>query len=361
MSQQPPSGAGLGIRPHRDHEDVENENESDRQLMDMFEDDQPGDQPGELEGSVQPVDEEREPEGVPGQFVTPAAEPLATEGTTEEEVEAEAQRLAGIYETVPELERGYTSLQGAFTRVSQDYRQLESNQAEIENYITQQQQQMDELVALLQAREAEQDPEFAERLARSQEIQQAIAQRLAPIEEGYAEQQEQQQQQSVMAQAQRQAEVAVASFHVAHPDVAPGSPADRQLADTFRQLRAANVPLDIRNPAHLEIAYEATQNPALAQELMFAPNAVAIPNGMDVLRQRVGATVAASGGTPTPGTRPPAQGRKAAGTRPAAHVEVGSGGAPVDTAPGKQPDEFDEAMKWYQDEYARGPLFGSGR
>lgn len=362
MSQQP-SGAGLGIRQNAGHEDVDDVT-SDDDLMEMFEDeDHPADQPGAREDLTSyPDTDEPEPEGTPGGLAAvpeqTEEEPLVTPGTTPEEIDAETERLAGIYETVPELENGYRSLQGAFTRVSQDFRRVESDRDADRAAMADLEERYEQLVGMIQDREADSDPEFAERLAQARAIEQAVAERLGPIEQDEEARQEQLAQEQQAYQNQQQAAFAVQTFQARHPELVPNSPEDQQLAAAFRELRGAGVPLDVRSVDHIEIALEAARNPNLKAELMFSPGAVNVPNGIDVLRQRSGATIAATGGTPQ-GTRPPAQG--VAGRRPSAHVEVGSGGAPVVTAPGKQPDEFTEAMDWYEKEYRKGPLFGSGR
>lgn len=360
MSQQP-SGAGLGIRSNPGHQDVDGG--PDDELMDMFideegsDEDQPTDIPGEREDlTAYPDTDEPEPQGIPGGLAAvPTGDDLVAPGTTEAEVDEEVDRLAGIYATVPELENGYKELQGGFTRVSQAYRQLQADREADRQALEDVEDRYEQLVGLIQQREAENDPEFAERLAQSERLRQEVDARVAPIEEQY----EQQAEQAQNAQRQQAAAMAIGVFQGRHPEITPNSPEDRQIAAAFRELRTAGVPLDIINVEHMELALEAARNPALKMELSFSPQAVNIPGGIDVLRNRVGATIAATGGTPTPGTRPPAQGQ--AGRRPSAHVERGSGGAPVVTAPGKQPDEFDEAMKWYSDEFRKGPLFGSGR
>lgn len=361
MSEQP-SGAGLGIRSNPGHEDVD---ATDSDLMDMFaEEEQETDEPGSREDLTSyPDTDEPEPQGIPGGLAavpTPSEddEPLVTPGTTPEEIDQEAERLAGIYETVPELEQGYRSLQGAFTRVSQDYRTIQSEREADAAALADLESRYEQLVDLIQQREAENDPEFAERLAQAEQIRQAVDARLGPITEAETEREQIAREAAETQQNQQAAAFAVQTFQSRHPEVVPNGPEDRQLAIAFRELRTAGVPLDVRSVEHIEIALEAARNPNLKAELMFSPGAVNVPGGIDVLRNRVGATIAATGGTPQ-GTRPPAQG--VAGRRPSAHVEVGSGGAPVVTAPGKQPDEFDAAMEWYEKEFRKGPLFGSGR
>ncbi|HET9672663.1 MAG TPA: hypothetical protein VFQ40_07420 [Actinomycetota bacterium] len=369
MSQQP-TGSGLGLRPGADHEDPDESNVDQSLLAQFMEDegadeDQVDDQGGALEDrSIAPADEEEEPSGFPGAPGPPEPAPaaqvpeeeLVEPGTTREEIAEAAQQLAGGYDTVEQLSEGYVSLQGAFTRVSQDYRAQQAYLEAQEQQLADTQDQLDELIEMLQNREAENDPEFAERLERSRQLREEIDARITPIEE-HLEQQAQAQPQ--LNGDQQAAVAAITAFQQRHPDVPPRSPADMAFAQVFRELRASGVPLDIRSGDHLEIAYEALQNPNLKMELMMSPNALNVQGGLDVLRQRAGATVAATGGTPQPGTRPPAQG--ATRRRPSAHVETGTGGAPADTAPGKQPDEFDEAMSWYSEEFTKGPLYGSGR
>lgn len=327
----------------------------DEEIMAMFAEDNDGDQ---IDTEPDPVDPPAAPasppvaDGDPGAAADPA--PPAPAEPALDQAAAELPVVEEPYEV------RYRELQRAFTQVAQDHQRRDREYQELQAYVGSQQEQFDQLVTLLQEREAENDPEFAEALTRNQEIDRLVAERLAPFEEE-REQQQQREQQTV---AQTQAEQAVAVFYRDHADIVPGSAPDLAMAQTFQQLRGAGVPLDIRRVEHLEIAREASVDPNFAAELAMQPGALNIPDGLTRLRARAGATVESSTGATPPGdggTRQPGSNGAPARRRLEASLEVGSGGAPVETAPGTQTDEFDEATKWYKNDFQKGILFGAQR
>ena len=374
-------GNALGIQggrgePYRDEEPPEDE------MSKMFADAQPED---DLDVAPEPVnidepteeDEELprtqpEPDTSPDEIGEPVVdqEPLVEPGTTEEEVDAaaeeEARLLAGRFAKVEDLEQSYKELQGGFTRIAQDAQAREQREAQLQAALDQQRQEHDQLVQMLTQQMAEQDPEFAERLQRQQEMQRMIDARIPQPdpedEEAYFEEERKAQE---AAQFQQAAAGAITTFFTTHPEIKPLSPEDKKLTDTMALLQRSGVPLALVNPKHIEIAYEASKDERLVAELMMSPGAVNLPDGIDRLKARMGATIPATGEAPpngAGGTQPQTPQRGPSRKRLEGFVETGSGGAPVDTAPGSQGDEYDKAVDWYQRSYgAKGPLFGSKR
>lgn len=336
----------LGIRSFDQEPEEENPEED---LMSMFADEETG----ELE--AEPNNDE-EPEAPPAEPLPPEEEePEAPAAEEPEQPEAEQARLyANKYRSPEELERAYLEVTTGFTRVAQENAQARQAQEQMQAQLQAQQEQLQQVAEFLQAQMAEQDPEFAEELQRRMEMQQQIdqqvEQRLAPLQQ----QMQQQDPEAVAAVGQMQA--AAADFYRRHTEVAQGSAEDVAMTQGIVQMMNAGVPIDLRNPEHLDLALEASQNDALAAELMMAPQALQVQGGVARLRQRAGATIQASEASPTDnGTRAKAPVRQ----KVEGFVETGTGGAPQSGAPGRKPDEFDEAWEWYQGRSARGPLFGA--
>lgn len=358
-------------------EPYEGETTPEDELSAMFADDSPDDRlevspegelpPAEDEAdgaattAVAPADGEPE-EGADEPPAPQGDEDLVTEGTTPEEVDREAELLAGRFQEVDQLVDAYKNIQGAFTRVAQDRQRDQAILEQQAAMLQEQQDQLDQLVTVLQSSLAKDDPELAEKLERAQEIQAAVDARLGPIQERLQEYEsyEEDPEAQALEAARQQAQVTLGSFYQSK-GIQPGSDDDKAMGRTAAQLARAGVPLDIRRPEHLEVVLEAARNPDLALELAMAPNAINIPNGVERLKARVGGgtippATGAPAGTPPAGQQQNGPTRK----RVEAFVEVGSGGAPVEAAPGE--DEFDIAAKWYQQEYgSKGPLFGSTR
>lgn len=372
-------GNALGIQGGRGGEPYADEDTPEDEMAKMFADATPGD---ELdvppEPLTQPEPDEEEDEELPQTQPEPPTSPeetgetqaLVEPGTTEEEVETAAEEeerlLAGRFQKIEDLEGSYKELQGAFTRIAQDAQAREEREAALQAALDQQRAEHDQLVQMLTQQMAEQDPEFAERLQRQQEMQRFLDARLPqpdPEDErlSWEEQQEEQQLQEL----QRAAAGAITTFFTTHPEIKPGTPEDRKLTDTMTLLQQSGVPLALVNPKHIEIAYEASKDDRLVAELMMSPGAVNLPDGIDRLRARMGATIPATGEAPpngAGGTQPQSPQRGPVRKRLEGFVETGSGGAPADAAPGSQGDEFDSAREWYEKSYgAKGPLFGSKR
>jgi hypothetical protein len=323
-------------------------------LMAMFADDDTETEPGgEVVVAPAPSDDDLPPD-LPLDEAEPspgAPEPLpAGEGPFP---------WAGKYRTPDELAQGYGEVTTAFTRVTQQNAEMRQAIEDQQSQIASSQAQMGEIVQFLQAKAAEDDPDFAEELARRQQMDQMVSSRTQPLQEQLAQQQQQSAQRAQQEAYKAEARGAISGFFAAHPDITPDSDGDRAMTQTVQTLLQSGVALDIRSPEHLEVALEATRNPAFAVELMMSPQAMAVPGGVARIRERSGATMARATG---PGrenpTRPAAPVRRQTGT----FVETGSGGSPQDGAPGETPtDEFDQAFSYYKAHFEKGPLFGSSR
>ena len=349
-----PSGSALGFGAF--HDSGDDDGGDPGQLEAMLEDDQapaPAPVVEDLPEIVEEHDDypavaetEEEPPGEPGEG-DPAID------------ETPQQQYAGRYQTVEELENGYKEIQGGFTRMAQENRQFVQNQQIQETRLAELEALNQQMIEVLQAQMFENDPEAAEQFQREmqqrqaidQQVQQQVQQAVGPI-----------QQQAVQQQVDQAAERSVMEFYQRR-QIEQGSQEDIQATTAFRQLRSMGVPLDITNPDHIEAAYDAAQDPAFLNELIFNPQALQIPDGVARLRQRAGGTIPAVAGAAPLGTPAPAQ-RQAVRRRVEAHVETGSSGAPGGSAPGTKPadiDPFDEAMDYYKGQRSRGVLFGSQR
>lgn len=336
----------LGIQNFGRGEPEEENPEDD--LMAMFRDEDAADEVEAPPADLTPLPREDGDEEAP-----PAEEPAAEEPETATD-EEKARLWANKYTSPEDMERAYLEVTTGFTRVAQENAQIRQQFEQVQTDAQAQQAQMNEIVGFLQAQMAEQDPDFAAELEQrnrtQQMVDQQVAQRVAPLE------QQMQQNDPQAAQAVARMRGAADDFYRRHSEIVQGSTEDIAMTQGVVQMMNAGVPIDLGNPDHLDLALEAAANPALAAELMMAPQALQVPGGVDVLRGRVGATIQASEASPTEkGTRAKAPVRQ----KVEGFVETGSGGAPQSGAPGKKPDEFDEAWDWYQGRSARGPLFGA--
>lgn len=292
-----------------------------------------------------PVEEEEEPEG--------------EEVPAEEESAEDTERMwAGKYAEPEQLETAYTEITRAFTQATQENRQMRDREAAFQAQINELQQQLSTVVEVIQSDLAERDPDFAEQLAERQRLAEAVAQQVGPLQEQLAQQQVAARQ----AELDRAIAASATTFYNAHPEIAPGSREDAVLTETTRQLLTAGVPLDITNPDHLEVALAAAAEPQVVQTLIVNKDRITpqqISFAASQIKAARGATIPQNPqGSPATGTRPKGPARR----RLDAHLETGSGGAPMDGAPGESPkDEFDEAWDYWQQAKDKGPLFGGSR
>jgi hypothetical protein len=315
--------------------------ESDEEIASLFGDDEIEAQEQETPAPVLMEDEPDEEEAAE----TPLAQE-GDEGEPEEEVAGEqpARLFADRFPSVETLEKSYKELQGAFTRVTQENRQMVQMQER-------QTAEIDQIKAFLLQQTMESDPDLAEQWQQQARMDEMMSQR---VQEQVAPLQERLQAEAFM----REAENVVAAFWRDH-DIRQNDDTDRAIARTMDELVTAGVPLSPANREHLELALEAAQNPALKFELASNPRALVIPGGADFLRQKAGATMQTASGSPS-GAQPKPRGTVR--RRVEAHVETSGSGQPSGEAPGTKPkDEFDEAADWYMERFKKGPLFGSAR
>lgn len=343
------------------------------EIESMFADAAPGDvvdvppEPANVDEEDVPLPrtepESDEPEGGEPQAPPEAGDALVTEGTTPEElegeVEEEARLFADRFGKVEDLEKAYKEVQGGFTRMAQDLQRSDTEREQLEAFLTQQQAQLDQLTQAVTSQMAEQDPEFAERLARQTEINRQVNERMdAEFEDVDPEQEAYEQQ---MVRDQQIARANIAAFYQ-RSGVAPGSPEDAQIERAMQAMVGAGVPIDLRRAEHLDAVLEASRDENLLFELTLAPNAINVPNGISRLKGRLGATIPTTETAPSPEQETqPAPSKGPIRKRVEATVEVPDAGAPVPTAPGSQGDEYDDATRWYEKRYGKGLLFGSKR
>lgn len=278
--------------------------------------------------------DEVNPEAPPTEPAAPAPE----KGTTErpyappeeppaEETTPEEKLYAGVFKDADALEKGYEEVRRAFTERSMEMSELRAKQQEQEQILT--------LVApLIQERLVAENPELAEQLEFAQRVQPMIDERLAPL-----------QQEAETAQAQQEFLRTVTDFRARHPDVPPNSEADHMLAQVVQELDLIK-----EDPEALEVAYEASQDPALRFVLNASPHLADTDNGMAMAR--VQATQLAA--QQQPAQAPPGgttQGEPARIAPRIPFVERGGSGAPTQGAPGNTPDSpLKEAIAMYRAE-----------
>jgi hypothetical protein len=286
----------------------------------------------------------------------PEEETEEPESSEEESEDEEEEHLwAGTFRAPEELENAYGEVRSAFTRVTQENAQLRGEIQHQQAQVAETQNQIAQIVQFLQADMAERDPDFAEELGRRLEIDNAVQQRVQPIQQQMEAQQVAQRQAQFDQAVQRSA----AAFYAKHTEITPGSPDDVMLTQTVMDLVTAGVPVDITNPEHLEIGIAAMSNPQLAAQLKASAGQLNTANILPFV-----ARLAPNGSaTIQPAQEPPPSGQAPKGParrRMEGFVETRSGGAPMDGAPGEQPrDEFDEAWDYWQQAKDKGPLFGA--
>jgi hypothetical protein len=298
-------------------------------------------------------------EGLPGdetepEVTTPEEAPLDSGEPVETPVEAEApteeagepQLYAGRFQSVDALVDGYRNVEAWGTRTAQEAAEAKREIAAMQERYDAQQQQYEQLAQIILQKQAEEDPELAQRLALMQQVQplvdQGIQQRMAPIQQQLESQRQEEAANAEFLQLAQQ----VAAFRAAHPDVLPNSPQDVRLSEMVKELD-----LNPRAAGSLDVAWEASQNPHLHATLKAQPHLMETDEGMAEARFWAQARAQAVAAAPGNGAS------NGAAARTAAFVETGGTGAPVTGAPGASKDEFDEAIAVWQ-ENRGSPLFG---
>lgn len=299
-----------------------------------------------------PAPEAPEPEPEPQVELEPVAE---VEGEAEEAPEGEPL-YAGRYRSVEDLEKGYKEFQAQYTRQQQELLSQRQEMEKLKEQSTETQQLFSQMAPLMQEVLAGDDPEMLERLQAQQLIAQQVEEKVAPMRE-----------QMESARQQQEMVAHIAAFRARHPDVAPNTQADFEVAQVVRDLD-----LRVADPDALEIAYEAHRWPGLRTVLVASPHLVDSDEGMNYARvqaqQLFGPQNGAPGQQPQQPQQPQAVPQQAGtATRPpvaaprgTAFVETGGAGAPVQAAPGERPqgDEFDSALQAWASE-KNSPLFSS--
>lgn len=278
--------------------------------------------------------DEANPEAPPQEPAPPAPEKGTTERPyappeeppPEEETTPEEKLYAGVFKDVPGLEKGYEEVRRAFTERSMEMSELRAKQQEQEQILT--------LVApLIQERLVAENPELAEQLEFAQRVQPMIDERLAPL-----------QQEAETAQAQQEFLRTVTDFRARHPDVPPNSEADHMLAQVVQELDLIK-----EDPEALEVAYEASRDPALRFVLNASPHLADTDNGMAMARVQASQVAAQQSAQAPPGGTTQGEPARIAPRIP--FVERGGSGAPTQGAPGNTPDSpLKEAIAMYRAE-----------
>lgn len=258
---------------------------------------------------------------------------------------------AGRYQSMDAFEQGYKDIQAGFTKMAMENKDLVSSNERME-------QELEQLKGLILQRAMEEDPEFAEQIQAQQQMNELVDQR---VEQQIGPMRDQAEAQQRMAAAQRfaaEAESAVRTFWAEH-NITAGDNQDVAMRRVLDTLVASGARVSPANPDHLQLIYEASQNPRLLMEVVNSrPELIQVPGGMDYLRERAGATIPSNGaapaGTPAPA---PQQQQRAVRRRVETHVETGSG-TPGGTPTEPSGDEFDDAVDWFRQRHqGRGPLF----
>jgi hypothetical protein len=303
-----------------------------------------------------------EPQETPPEPEQPAEPPApeAAEGAPEEEEEgepepAQPQRLyAGRYRSIEDFEAGYRHMQAKASRDAQRRQDAEDRLTQmqdalqraapvIEQYLRDQQRQR------LEGYDYEQDqqPQGLDPVAAQREAQRAAQEEIQRFRS------EQERNEAI-----RQAERAVAEFQKEHPEVAPDSELDSQMAEVIESLN-----LEV-NPETLGIAFEAAQDSDLRTVLEAQPELVDNDAGLHYARMQASLAKMARGSTPQPQQQtqqapqaPKTRSPQAEAARAKAHVETGGTGKPPEAPGGRPKDEFDEVLELAQKE-KKSAFFG---
>lgn len=303
---------------------------------------------------------------------TPEAQP---EETPQERL------FANKYRSVEELEKGYQELLKLHNRTARSAREYEQRYAILEQQARALESALQQALPLMQRAvqprvvtpppqpRAEEPPPLGWEQPQPQQPPRPVFVGPTPAEvQQYAEAMAQQRiaaQQAAAAQdADRmifaqEAQEAIMKFYEDHPDVR--GEADAEMARTILELNAAwedqDWVLDISDPEALEIAYEASQWPALREVLKLNPSLVDTDEGMELARAQAEALDARLGTQQkeTPEETQP-QPRPSAGPQRKPFVEPASG---VKPSGGKETlDEFDQAVLEYR-KAKKGSLAGT--
>lgn len=326
-----------------------------------------------------PPEPQAEPTPEPAPEVTevapvPLAEPAAPEITAEEppqEPTAEQVKAwAGKYTSPEELEKGYRELRDLQRRTAERAKAHEQRSLEIESRARQLEDALRRAIPYVQQvtqraqqQQVQRDPYSMDEPApaptvdpryMAQMVQQQVD---AQVQQRLNQYQAVQAQQAMQAAEYTEAASNFQRFFETHPEVEPNGPVDEDIAATILALNEAWAPtgseVDIASQSALEIAYEASQRPALRTVLELNPAYIDTDAGMTLARKLASELDGITQPTPEGGRAPVAAPRS---NTPV--VERGSSQAPVETPL----DEYDQAVADYKKSLAsRGSevFFGS--
>lgn len=291
---------------------------------------------------------------------------------TETEKAEEARKFAGKYASVEDLEAAYRNTSGEATRMSQDLAAARQQAAELQAFVDKAKPIIEREYAAAQ-NQVPQVPEgfeFGDPQAVAQFVQQQNQQTQQQMQAQFAEQQKVMQE----SQAQAAAQAELSRFYQAHPAAAPGQPVYDEVVRVATQYNEY-LP---RGSEGLEIAHTLATNPQVKQlvdRLEVVPDRDAISRAQEVvsdpnLLRWVAANpssfeaddqawedvkVYASLPSMLQATQQGAQSAQQEATeraKQAAFVETGSGGQPVQAAPGARPGEetFADVVKFWQEQ-----------
>jgi hypothetical protein len=326
-------------------------------------------EPEQLQLPLEYPEEEPASEQAEQEPVVTAEEPQEAEPETEEpvveepeEVSVEEHRWAGKYTSAEELEKGYKELRDLQRRTAERAKAAERQRLMVEQKALELQKTLQEAVPAIQqymqqqqkpvAADGEQQWPWEENTALTPAqvkplIDQVIQTRLMEAEQ-------QRNQQSAEEQAARAASDALSQFFSAHPEIEPDSEEDSRIAETIVTLHKSweseGWTLDLTDSGNYEIAYEASQRPALQKVLELNPSYVESEDGM--LLARAQAEILESRLTqekPKPTTQ-----QRRVPTKPVAEKATGAA-PPKDERP---LDEFDAAVLALRNERTqKGSIF----
>lgn len=250
----------------------------------------------------------------------------------------------GKFRGVDALQEGYRQAESSLTRANQEAAEQRRANEALQAQLAEQQQGLDAVAQWIIQQQAEQNPEVIQQLQQQMQAQQALQQAQEPLRQ----QVEQLQQERSAEHAELQQALMVSRWRAENPTVTPNSPQDVALAQAVQALDL-DISDPVQGPLGLDLALEASQNPALLQVLRLNPHWIEMEGGIEYARQMAGVAPQGNG-------QPVAQTNGGRAVRPNAFVETGGQGAPTSGAPGGGKDEFDEAIAAWKKEH-NSPLF----
>lgn len=252
--------------------------------------------PGFVQESPEEASEEPKSEETSTQPILdsqPQAEPVEAQQAAEEQ---QAKAWAGKYRSPEELEKGYREMRDLQRRTAERAKAYEQANLEVQARASQMEEALRRAIPIVQQAMAqnraqqEADPYGEPKDAppptyTPEQIQQQVDYRMAQ-----QVRQMQQQQQRAWAQQQEYnvAAQAMQSFFADHPEVEQGGTTDEDIASTIVALNEAwdDSEVDLASRDALEIAYEASQRPALRQVLEMNPRFFDSDEGLALARQQ---------------------------------------------------------------------------